>query len=182
MTRAFMMSVALLMLRTLWRLSALTRIGWVIRASLTHPAAAQALDPDVPRVFTAVFDGGCALAALAGVIAGISFVTEPAMAGNFWPVVFVMVVMVMVVVGGLGSLAGAFATSILIGLLQTLPLAVDASPADAAKRLGALVGTAAPGWPLLRITLAQAAQSLPYLLLVLVLVFRPLGLLGTLQR
>ena len=35
------------------------------------------------------------------------------------------------------------------------------------------------GWPLLRITLAQAAPVLPYLLLVLIMIFRPKGLLGT---
>jgi branched-chain amino acid transport system permease protein len=173
MTRAFMMGVALLMLTTLWLLSACTRIGLVIRASLSHPTAVQALGHDVPGVFTAVFGGGCALAALAGVIGGISFVTEPAMAGVLGSIIFVVVV-----VGGLGSLAGAFAASILIGLLQTLPLAVDASLADALNRLGASVGPATPGWPLLRITLAQAAPSLPYLLLVLVLAFRPWGLLG----
>ena len=82
-------------------------------------------------------------------------------------------------VGGMGSLAGAFAASILIGLLQTLPLTVDASLADAVNRLGASVGPQTPGWPILRITLAQAAPILPYLMLVLMLIFRPKGLLGT---
>jgi branched-chain amino acid transport system permease protein len=89
------------------------------------------------------------------------------------------IIFVVVVVGGMGSLAGAFVASILIGLLHTLPLTVDASLADAMKLLGAQVGPTTPGWPLLRITLAQAAPILPYLLLVLILIFRPKGLLGT---
>jgi branched-chain amino acid transport system permease protein len=79
----------------------------------------------------------------------------------------------------MGSLAGAFVGSILIGLLQTLPLTVDASLAMLLNRWGAAVGPQTLGWPLLRITLAQAAPILPYLLLVLILILRPRGLLGT---
>ncbi len=51
--------------------------------------------------------------------------------------------------------------------------------ADAVNRIGGQIGPQTPGWPLLRITLAQAAPILPYLLLVLILVFRPKGLMGT---
>jgi len=174
MTRAFMMLVALLMLLSLWLLLTRTRIGLVIQASLTHPEMVEALGHNVPRVFMLVFGSGCALAGLAGVIGGITFITEPAMAAVVGSIIFVVVV-----VGGMGSLAGAFVASILIGLLQTLPLTVDASLADAMKLLGAQVGPTTPGWPLLRITLAQAAPILPYLLLVLILIFRPKGLLGT---
>jgi branched-chain amino acid transport system permease protein len=128
----------------------------------------------VPRVFMLVFGSGCALAGLAGVIGGITFVTEPAMAAVVGSIIFVVVV-----VGGMGSLAGAFVGSIVIGLLQTLPLTVDASLADLINRFGGHVAEGTPGWPVLRITLAQAAPILPYLLLVLILIFRPKGLLGT---
>jgi branched-chain amino acid transport system permease protein len=79
----------------------------------------------------------------------------------------------------MGSLAGAFIASLLIGLLQTLPLTVDASLADAINKLGGHVTDKSTWWPLLRITLAQAAPILPYLLLVLILILRPRGLLGT---
>ncbi len=176
MTRAFMMVVALAMLVSLWLLLTRTRIGLVIQAALTHPEAVEALGHNVPRVFMLVFGSGCALAGLAGVIGGITFVTEPAMAAVVGSIIFVVVV-----VGGMGSLAGAFVASLLIGLLQTLPLTVDASIADAINRLAGAgtVGDGTPGWPLLRITLAQAAPILPYLLLVLMLIFRPKGLLGT---
>ncbi|OYT88204.1 MAG: branched-chain amino acid ABC transporter permease [Burkholderiales bacterium PBB6] len=174
MTRAFMMVVALGMLVALWLLLTRTRIGLVIQAALTHPDMAEALGHNVPRVFMLVFGSGCALAGLAGVIGGITFVTEPAMAAVVGSIIFVVVV-----VGGMGSLAGAFVGSIVIGLLQTLPLTVDASLADLINRFGGHVAEGTPGWPVLRITLAQAAPILPYLLLVLILIFRPKGLLGT---
>jgi branched-chain amino acid transport system permease protein len=174
MTRAFMMFVAMLMLLSLWLLLTRTRIGLVIQAALTHPEAVESLGHNVPRVFMLVFGSGCALAGLAGVIGGITFITEPAMAAVVGSIIFVVVV-----VGGMGSLAGAFVASLLIGLLQTLPLTVDKSFADAINQLGGQVGPSTPGWPLLRITLAQAAPILPYLLLVLILIFRPKGLLGT---
>ena len=174
MTRAFMMLVALLMLLALWLLLTRTRIGLIIQAALTHPEMVEALGHDVPKVFMLVFGSGCALAGLAGVIGGITFITEPAMAAVVGSIIFVVVV-----VGGMGSLAGAFVGSLVVGLLQTLPLTVDASLADLINRLGGQVGAGTFGWPLLRITLAQAAPILPYLLLVLILIFRPKGLLGT---
>jgi len=174
MTRAFMMVVALAMLLSLWLLLTRTRIGLVIQASLTHPEMVQALGHNVPRVFMLVFGSGCALAGLAGVIGGVTFVTEPAMAAVVGSIIFVVVV-----VGGMGSLAGAFIASLLIGLLQTLPLTVDSSLGDLINSLGGQVSSKSTLWPLLRITLAQAAPILPYLLLVLILILRPRGLLGT---
>lgn len=174
MTRTFMMVVALLMLLSLWLLLTRTRIGLVIQAALTHPEMVEALGHNVPFVFMLVFGSGCALAGLAGVIGGITFVTEPSMAAVVGSIIFVVVV-----VGGMGSLAGAFVASLLIGLLQTLPVTVDGSLGSMLNGWGAHVGPETPGWPLLRITLAQAAPILPYLLLVLILMFRPKGLLGT---
>ena len=115
MTRAFMMFVAMLMLLSLWLLLTRTRIGLVIQASLTHPEMVEALGHNVPRVFMLVFGGGCALAGLAGVIGGVTFVTEPAMAAVVGSIIFVVVV-----VGGMGSLAGAFVASLLIGLLADI--------------------------------------------------------------
>jgi branched-chain amino acid transport system permease protein len=173
-SRSFIMLVALLMLLSVWLLLTRTRIGLVIQAALTHPRMVEALGHDVPRVFMLVFGAGCALAGLAGVIGGMTYVTEPAMAAAVGSILFVVVV-----VGGMGSLAGAFVASLLVGLLQTLPLAVDRSQADGLRALGwAGAGEGASG-PLLRLTLAQVAPILPYLLLVLVLIVRPRGLFGT---
>ncbi|WP_375136907.1 branched-chain amino acid ABC transporter permease [Sphaerotilus hippei] len=177
LTRTFIMAVALLMLAALWLLLRLTRIGLVIQAALTHAPMVEALGHDLQRVRRLVFGCGCALAGLAGVIGGITFVTEPAMASTVGSIVFVVVV-----TGGLGSLGGALAGSLLVGLLQTLPLAVDGSLATLLQRLGVETGPQTPLWPLLRLSLAQAAPVLPYLLLVAVLAWRPRGLFGGPER
>lgn len=155
--RVFMMAAALLMLLGLWAVFTRTRLGLVLRASLTHPQMAQALGHDVPRVMRGVFAGGTALAGLAGAIGGNAYTTEPAMAAALGPILFVVIV-----VGGLGSLGGALLASLLIGLLQSLAVAFDRPIAGSA---GAL-------------TLSQLAPLLPYALLVVVLVLRPRGLLG----
>ena len=168
------MLVALWMVLVVWLLLTRTRIGLVIQAALKHPEMVQALGHNVPRVFMGVFGGGCALAALAGVIGGNTYVTEPAMAGAVGSIIFVVVV-----VGGLGSLAGAFWASLLIGLVQTLAVALDYSLASALQGLGIAVHEGTWGWPLLKLTAAQVAPILPYLLLVLMLILRPKGLLGT---
>jgi branched-chain amino acid transport system permease protein len=134
----------------------------------------EALGHDVPRVFMLVFGAGCALAGLAGVIGGVTFVTEPSMAASIGSILFVVVV-----VGGTGSLLGAFVGSLLIGLVQTVPLTVDKSLVDAASAVGWRVSADDLLYPLMKLTLAQVAPILPYLLLVLILIFRPRGLFGT---
>ena len=174
MYRAFMMLVALLMLVAIWLLLTRTRIGLVIQAALTHPETVEALGHNVPRVFMLVFGGGCALAGLAGVIGGNAFVTEPAMAATVGSIIFVVVV-----VGGMGSLAGALLASILIGMIQTFAVALDWSVLSALAKVGLSVSPEVPVYRLLSITLAEVAPILPYMLLVLMLIFRPKGLLGT---
>ena len=173
-SRSFIVLVAFLMLLSVWLLLTRTRIGLVIQAALKHPEMVQSLGHNVPRVFMLVFGGGCALAGLAGVIGGNTYITEPAMAGSVGPIIFVVVV-----VGGMGSLAGAFLASLLIGVVQTFAVAIDYSLATALQGLGVLVSPATFGWPVLRLTLSQVAPILPYLFLVLMLIFRPKGLLGT---
>jgi branched-chain amino acid transport system permease protein len=152
--RAFMMLVAVFMLVSIWLALTRTRIGLVIQAALTHPETVEALGHNVPRVFMLVFGGGVALAGLAGVIGGNAFVTDPGMAAAVGPIVFVIVV-----VGGMGSLAGAFVASLLIGFVQTFAVSLD--------------------WGIFGYKLTQIAPVLPYLLMVLMLIVRPRGLMGT---
>jgi branched-chain amino acid transport system permease protein len=171
-TRGFMMLVALLMLGALWLLLTRTRIGLVIQSALTHPEMVESLGHNVPRVFMLVFGAGAALAGLAGVIGGSTFVTEPNMAFTVGAVIFVVVV-----VGGMGSLAGAFLASLLIGVIQTFAVAMDHSIGSLLLSAGIDVGTS--GGTLTRMTISQVAPILPYLFLVLILIFRPKGLLGT---
>ncbi|WP_295849459.1 branched-chain amino acid ABC transporter permease [uncultured Xylophilus sp.] len=173
-SRSFVMLVALVMLASVWLVLTRTRVGLVIQAALKHPEMTEALGHNVPRVFMMVFGGGAALAGLAGVVGGNTYVTEPAMAASVGSIIFVVVV-----VGGMGSLAGAFLASLLIGLLQTFAVALDWSLAGALRSAGMAVGEQTFGWPLLRLTVSQVAPILPYLLLVLMLIFRPRGLLGT---
>jgi branched-chain amino acid transport system permease protein len=172
--RGFMMLVAVLMLGSVWLLLTRTRIGLVIQASLTHPETVQALGHNVPRVLMLVFGGGAALAGLAGVIGGNAFVTDPSMALNVGAVIFVVVV-----VGGMGSLAGAFVASLLIGVVQTFAVAVDASLGGLLQVAGVTVTEASFGYDLWKLKVSQIAPIMPFLFLVLILIFRPKGLLGT---
>ncbi|RZL67592.1 MAG: branched-chain amino acid ABC transporter permease [Variovorax sp.] len=172
-SRSFIMLVALLMLFSVWLLLTRTRIGLVIQAALKHPEMVEALGHNVPRVFMLVFGGGCALAGLAGVIGGNTYVTEPAMAASVGSIIFVVVV-----VGGMGSLAGAFLASLLIGIVQTFAVAMDQSLATALQAVGVAVSDQTYGYELLKLTISQVAPILPYLFLVLILIFRPKGLLG----
>jgi branched-chain amino acid transport system permease protein len=169
--RGFMMLVSMAILAGLYLLLTRTRVGLVIRAALDRPEMVQALGHDVPRVFTLVFGAGAALAGLAGVIGGNAFVTEPGMAAAVGPIVFVVVV-----VGGMGSLGGAFLASLVIGVLQTFMVAVDYSVLDLARELGIRLD-AAPS--LARLSFTQLAPIMPYLLMVAILIFRPRGLMGT---
>jgi branched-chain amino acid transport system permease protein len=135
---------------------------------------AQALGHDVPRVFMLVFGAGTALAALAGVVGGVMRVTEPAMAQAVGPVVFALIV-----IGGLGSLGGAFVASLLLGVLDSFAVASDRSLADLAAALHWTPAPETAAWALWSVKLSQVAAILPYLLLVGVLVLRPRGLFGT---
>ena len=173
-SRAFIMLVAVLMLLSIWLVLTRTRIGYIIQAALTHPDTVEALGHNVPRVFMLVFGGGAALAGLAGVVAGNTYVTEPAMAYAVGPIIFVVVV-----VGGMGSLAGAFLASLLIGVIQTFAVAIDRSLGDLLAGMGMQVTASGGLEQVLRLTVAQVAPILPYLFMVLILIFRPKGLLGT---
>ena len=171
--RMFMLFMSVVVFIALLLLLTRTRVGLIIRAALSHPNMVGALGHNVPMVFMLVFGVGCGLAALAGVIAGPALVTYPAMAASLGPILFVVVV-----VGGLGSLQGAFIASLLIGLIQTFAVAVNVSLADMLGRVGLTLTRDSIGGDLWMATVAQVAPIIPYMLLVLVLIFRPKGLMG----
>jgi branched-chain amino acid transport system permease protein len=172
--KGLMMLISLAMFAFLYLALKKTRIGLVIQAALTHPKMLSALGHDVPGVFVLVFAVGSALAGLAGVIGGFMLLTQPTLAHAIGPIVFVVVV-----VGGLGSLGGALLASMLIGILQTFAVAVDYSLLDLFRTLGIMISRGSPLYELFAIKLATAAPIVPYLLLVLMLIVRPRGLLGT---
>jgi branched-chain amino acid transport system permease protein len=108
------------------------------------------------------------------VIGGNYQVTEPAMAFSMGPIVFVVVVF-----GGLGSLTGCFIASLLMGMIQTFAVVLDYSLADLLARFGLAVSSATPFHEVLTVPISRIGALLPYILLVLILVFRPRGLMGT---
>jgi len=142
--RLFVIGVGLGVLAVLALVLARTELGAMIRAGVENDAMAACLGIDVERLFFVVFCVGCALAGLAGAIAAPVFSATPSMATDI-----LIPTLIVVVIGGLGSLAGAFAGSLIVGFIQTF---------------GAVV-------------LPGLASILVYVLLALVLVARPEGLL-----
>jgi branched-chain amino acid transport system permease protein len=171
--RMFMLLISVAIFIGLYMVLTRTRIGLIIQAALTHPQGVSALGHNVPMVFMMVFGGGSALAGIAGVIGGIFLITEPAMAATLGPIVFVVIV-----VGGMGSLTGAFVASLLLAAIQTFAVGLEYSLTD----LFALVGIHGQASGLLedlgRIQLSHTGPILPYLFMVLMLMFRPKGLMG----
>jgi len=153
-----------------------TRVGMIIQAALTYPRTVEALGHNVPLVFMGVFGVGTALAGVAGVIAGPVLSTFPGMA-----VVLGSIVFVTIVIGGLGSLWGALVASLLIGWLTTFAKSYNLRMEDILTGIG-IDKPADLSESLIRdlwtITSPQIADILPYMLMVLILVFRPYGLFG----
>ena len=171
--RGFMMTISIAIFIALYYVLTKSRIGIIIQAAITHPQTVSNLGHNVPLIFMGVFGMGTALAGLAGVIAGPVLTTFPGMAAVLGSIVFVIVV-----IGGLGSLPGAFIASLLIGLLQSYAIASDVGMPDLLGLLGISFDRSHALNDLWTMNLPQIAPVLPYLLLVLVLIFRPTGLLG----
>lgn len=171
--KLFMLMISLGIFVGLFALLAKTRIGLIVQAALTHPNMVAHLGHDVPLVFMGVFGVGAALAAVAGVIAGPALVTQASMAATLGPILFVVVV-----IGGLGSLPGALVASLLIGLLQTFAVSSNISMAGLFASTGFQPSPHTLLEDLWRVTIAQVAPIIPYLLLVLILIVRPTGLMG----
>lgn len=153
-----------------------TRVGMIIQAALSYPRTVEALGHNVPLVFMGVFGVGTALAGVAGVIAGPVLGTFPGMAFLLGSIVFVTIV-----IGGLGSLWGALVASLLIGWMTTFAASYNLAFADILTAMGFTrpVEMDESMWrDLWSLTLPQIGPILPYLLMVLILVFRPYGLFG----
>ncbi len=138
-----------------------TRLGMLIRASATHREIVGAMGINVGRLYTLVFGLGAMLAGLAGVMAGPIYAVEVGMGEDILILTFVVIV-----IGGIGSIRGALLGAVLVGLIDTLgraflptilKLFTDAATADG-------VG-------------ASLASMLIYILMALVLAWKPRGLL-----
>ncbi|MBX3604890.1 MAG: branched-chain amino acid ABC transporter permease [Piscinibacter sp.] len=170
--RLLMGGVAIAMFGAIWALLTRTRVGIVVRAAIYRPRMAEALGHNVQLVFMGVFGVGAALAGLAGAVAGAFYTTNPNMALEVGVMVFVIVV-----VGGLGSLGGAMLASLLIGVVTSLAVGVDRSIADLLAVVGARAWAEGIGG-LLTLKVSSLAATIPFALMLLVLLVRPRGLMG----
>ena len=171
--RGFMLLISALMFCAIWLMLTRTRLGLVIQAALTHPEMVGALGHNVPasspRCSRADRPSPASPAS-----SGNYLVTEPSMAFTMGPIVFVVVVF-----GGLGSLAGCFIASLIMGFVQTFAVVFDVSLANVLALVGIKVTEASPFGEVLTIPLPRIGALLPYVMLVLILLFKPRGLMGT---
>lgn len=170
--RLFMGGIAVVMFAVLYLMLTRTRIGIVVRAAIYRPRMVEALGHNVPVVFMGIFGIGAFLAGLAGAIAGAFYTTNPNMALELGVVVFVVVV-----VGGLGSMEGAMLASIIIGVMNSLAVGINLSLADMFGYVG-LGDWARETGGVLTLQISSLAATLPFFLMLLVLLVRPSGLLG----
>ena len=108
--RLFMSGVCIVLALAMYWLFRHTRLGMRIRAGSTNREMVQNLGIDVSRLYRVVFAGGVALAVFAGMLAAPVSSVYPGMGNQVLIVCFVVVV-----IGGLGSLAGAFMAAMLLG-------------------------------------------------------------------
>ena len=151
---------ALIVAIALWFVIARSKIGMLVRASANNPAMVQVIGFDVRLVGALVFAAGCALAGLAGVLNGPLVSVEVGMGEQVLILAFVIVV-----VGGMGSIFGAFWASMAIGIFDTMGRAY--TPLLLAEFLEPrFVSSVAPA----------ISATLIYVLMVAVLLIRPQGL------
>jgi branched-chain amino acid transport system permease protein len=137
-----------------------TRVGMLIRAGASHAAIVSALGVNIRRLFTLVFGLGAMLAGFAGIMIAPILSVEPGMGDTVLILAFVVIV-----VGGIGSIRGAFVAALIIGLLDTLgrSFSVDILRLVMGPSPARTIGPA-------------IASMLIYLLMAFVLYFRPTGL------
>ena len=170
--RLLMGGIAIAMFAAIYLLLTRTRVGIVVRSAIYKPRMAEALGHNVPLVFMGVFGVGAALAGLAGARAGAVDTTHPHQARQRG-----VLVLVVGVVGGRGSLGGAMLASLLIGLVTSLAVGVDRSLADLLALVGAGDWARSVGG-LLTLKVSRLSATLPFALMLLILLVRPSGLMG----
>ncbi|MEK9563591.1 MAG: branched-chain amino acid ABC transporter permease [bacterium] len=164
--RLLIIGTGLLLAFFLYLLISHTRAGMLLRAGTTHREMVEALGVNLTLLNTGLFVLGALLAGFAGALAGPLISVEVGMGENVLILCFVCIV-----IGGLGSIRGALFGALLIGMVDTLGRAFLASglrlilPLEFADSIGA----------------ALSSMSV-YLLMALVLIFRPQGILPVLGR
>ena len=141
--RLFMSGVCIAVALALYAVIARTRIGMAIRAGASNREMVQSLGVDIRFLYRVVFAAGVALAVLAGMIAAPVSSVYPGMGNQVLIISFVVVV-----IGGIGSIRGAFLASLLVGIVDTFG----------------------------KVLFPQAAGVLVYVLMAAILLWRPEGL------
>ncbi len=158
--RLVLIAVGFIVAAALYWLVQRTRVGMVLRAGASDRETAGALGANIPRLFTLVFGLGAALAGLAGLVGAPILTVQIGMGDNM-----LILALVIVVIGGIGSVKGAFLAALIVGLIDTLGRAY--LPELLRLALGPVaVSTAA----------AALSASLIYILLAIILIVRPRGL------
>jgi branched-chain amino acid transport system permease protein len=113
--RFVIIGAGLMVAALLWFMVEKTRIGMQLRAGASHPDMLSALGVDVKKLFMFIFAFGSVLAGFAGAMAAPILSVEPGMGDQVLILAFVVIV-----IGGIGSIRGAFAGALLVGLIDTL--------------------------------------------------------------
>jgi branched-chain amino acid transport system permease protein len=113
--RAWVVVASLIVCTATWFLIERTKLGAYLRASTENATLVQAFGVNVPVLLTVTYGIGCALAALAGIMAAPVYQVSPLMGSNI-----IIVVFAVVVVGGMGSILGAIVTGYALGLVEGL--------------------------------------------------------------
>jgi branched-chain amino acid transport system permease protein len=166
MYRFSIIVVALAVAVSLYLVIMRTRVGMLVRAGASNREMVGALGINIKLLYTFVFGVGAALAGLAGLMQAAILTAQIGMGENILILAFVVII-----IGGIGSIRGAFVASILVGLIDTvgrafLPdlLKAALSPAAAASVAPAL------------------SSMLIYLIMAVVLIVRPEGLFPAANR
>jgi branched-chain amino acid transport system permease protein len=158
--RLVIIGVGLAVALLLWWVVARTRLGMLIRAGASNRTMVAALGINIRLLYTVVFGFGAALAGLAGLLAGPIYSVQPGMGE-----LILIQVLVVIVIGGIGSIRGALAGALIVGMVDTLGRAF-LKPALATVISPSAADAAGPA----------LASMLIYLLMAVVLTFRPSGL------
>lgn len=113
--RAWVVVASIVVCTATWYLIERTKLGSYLRAATESPTLVQAFGVNVPLLLTFTYGLGCALAALAGIMAAPVYQVSPLMGSNI-----IIVVFAVVVVGGMGSILGAILTGYALGLVEGL--------------------------------------------------------------
>ena len=116
--RLFLLLMVLIVGGALWLLLKKTRLGMIIRAGIDDRAMVSALGFNIEQIFVIVFGVGIMLAGLAGVIGGTALSVSPGEDGRY-----LLNSLIVVIVGGMGSIPGAAVGALLVGLVEQYGLA-----------------------------------------------------------